>query len=538
MSRLVQHLVIPCHIDYRKSETSGVLSSATCTLEMSLTFLDLPPTVRHKIYDLAGLIRPCPIDIVEEGRRMSRRMQLDARWYEHTLEDFCSYPWWRTGRKERFFDGDLECFCPALPIQLLRVSRSMHREVENILYSQNRFKLLPLKIEGPEEKLDLEPFLRLSSNALAALRCLHIELGPCHTELIRLCKVLSAQSTPSQLSFSLSLEFPSNFVPGILDPLEDLAGLKDCAISLSRTIEEDVRGLGRIDGRSIFSLRPEPSKELRELAKFTALRLTRPTALPSKPFPFARLPAEVRAQILYFVHVGPSSNGIEIRNHRICPPRSCCVTCTPTLSICACWSRKAAYSTTCSCYSPPLSLFYVSRLMNTEATYSYFSHNRFIVGHMSFKETLEFFRSLSPLAVRSIRSLDLKIFDWQLRYWHNAKFMEPNQCYALAEFIAENFDLPRLHLYLVSSFMPGPEYDFEWVREVQWALVEPMRLLRGLKRFHVYQSMFSEDEAEMERSVMGENYDATEDGKLVGRPRNGDFPPPWVSGVARPTIPS
>jgi len=176
--------------------------------------------------------------------------------------------------------------------------------------------------------------------------------------------------------------------------------------------------------------------------------------------------------------------------------------------------------------------------MNTEAAYSYFSHNRFIVGHMSFKETLEFFCSLSPLAVRSIRSLDLNIFDWQLRYWHNGKFMEPNQCYALAEFIAENLDLPRLHLSLLSSFMPGPEYDFEWVREVQWALVEPMRLLRGLKRFHVYQSMFSEDEAEMERSVMGENYDATEDGKLVGRPRNGDFPPPWVSGLARPTIPS
>jgi len=152
---------------------------------MILTFLDLPLLLRHKIYALAGLVRPCPIHFVEGGIRKDLLRQLDPSWYRDDPEDWCWYPKRRRGLAERNNSADLECFCPALPAQLLYVSKGIHREVENVLYSQNRFTLLPerrQKAAALPNKVDIGLLQALSPQALAALRYLHIELGEYKTE--------------------------------------------------------------------------------------------------------------------------------------------------------------------------------------------------------------------------------------------------------------------------------------------------------------------------------------------------------------------
>ena len=61
----------------------------------------------------------------------------------------------------------------------------------------------------------------------------------------------------------------------------------------------------------------------------------------------------------------------------------------------------------------PFGLFNVSRLMNADAIYTCFSHNRFILGGRESASSIRFLRSLPAAAVHSLRTLDLKVNDDQ-----------------------------------------------------------------------------------------------------------------------------
>jgi len=167
--------------------------------------------------------------------------------------------------------------------------------------------------------------------------------------------------------------------------------------------------------------------------------------------------------------------------------------------------------------------------MHTDATHTLFSYNRFIVGGDA-KDSVRFFQSLNPLAARSIRNLDLKILGVQLCSWADPNGSESDQWYTLIQIIAEYCDLTRLHLCLDVGFM-GVEGEMEFsdedrpkrLREIYWELIKPMQRLRGLKRFHVFLSTLFEEEADMERSVMGEDYNAVKERKLH-RAERGPWP--------------
>ena len=109
-------------------------------MEMALSFLDLPQSLRVRIYTLAGFLRQCPIGFTCEGAR--RKLYKSPAWYYSFPEENCDY-YYRLKQGYRWQPDELrlECFCSPLPWQLLHVSRTVHDEVERILYSNNRFKL-------------------------------------------------------------------------------------------------------------------------------------------------------------------------------------------------------------------------------------------------------------------------------------------------------------------------------------------------------------------------------------------------------------
>lgn len=112
----------------------------------SFTLLLLPINIRIKIYSYCGLIRPCPIDLnIESVRQRWSAHDLATRLMSCLKVHHCQYLEMRLTIGKIEFDSGLpsglECFCPSLPHQLLRVSRAMHLEAETVLYGMNHFKV-------------------------------------------------------------------------------------------------------------------------------------------------------------------------------------------------------------------------------------------------------------------------------------------------------------------------------------------------------------------------------------------------------------
>lgn len=307
-------------------------------MDKTLSFLDLPRSLRVRIYTLADLIRQCPVNFTREGPRAG----LYNRYVRHHvfLEEDCHYYRSTCGHSSPIHELGLECFCSPLPWQLLYVSRTVHDEVERVLYSHNRFRLTTkrdkLSLSNGYDILRLEdeflaPLHALSPQASKALRSLDIECGPIFDERsaekwLQICNFLASKVALPYLSLGVSCEVQGELATTIVQELESLAGvghLKECAISL---------GTKHIE-------------ELAQLAKSTVLRLTDRSAVPAKVFPYAQLPPELRTRILYFTELVPIynevqwySDGIEIQQGKIFRPTgNCCATCTPTLAVCSCW---------------------------------------------------------------------------------------------------------------------------------------------------------------------------------------------------------
>ena len=94
-----------------------------------LTFLELPKHVRITIYTLAGLVRPCPIDMFKEGKRgpygyISRGICVED---ERILPSYAFCPF----GDHNWGDYELEdCYAPKLPLSLLRVSKHIAENMD------------------------------------------------------------------------------------------------------------------------------------------------------------------------------------------------------------------------------------------------------------------------------------------------------------------------------------------------------------------------------------------------------------------------
>lgn len=292
----------------------------------ALTFLDLPDEARQSVYALAGLTRPCPIDLLARHPRSSTRPQGSGS----------SNPCWHLKRLSGFWsthspDAPL-CACARLPLELLRVSRRVRDEALNVFLRTNRF-VLRARAARPDMLAPLaaripEAHLARMTRLVVRLNCWPCPWGhdetrssprrspdhccicdthsseadpalsrwfPAGLRMLdaweRVCARLGSGLRPGQLDLTLICDIDpadDGYVAScLLDPIKCyLPLLKSCTLRLGRASEE---------------------RHLASKASQTALALMGAEGPPqnTKSFPFDRLPWELKIRILRYTHLGP-----------------------------------------------------------------------------------------------------------------------------------------------------------------------------------------------------------------------------------------
>ena len=501
---------------------------------VTVSFLDLPRDIRVTIYGLAGVVRQCPIDLVRESRR-GAVIRAIPELQETTLPPpSCRYspnPW-----REQWLHNELpmdhECYCDAIPLQLLTCCHIIHKEAHDLLYAHNVFKLswwnLPAR----------ETFRRLSAAALATIRTLQIDLGSIERkdrmmvtveDIDSLFDIIATKCTTTRLNFTLvcSIREPKH-IGVVTQPFKRLSNLRSCAVCLDTL----------------------PDVYLGKLAKKMVLGATNHGGRASG-FPFMKLPKELRCQILEHTDLVARwrdkmwsddglviQDGLELADHK---PSYCCRRCTSSYAFCCCPHLNSSFSESCSCFLFPNAFFRVSRQFATEAREIFFSQNRFIFTGPP-DGTLSFLRRQPADMLRLIREIDFQmstsnIIDWPrpddggLRAWRT-----------VVPFLADNLNIANLAL----SIDTGPAHDtyrdlFDLdarrneIRAFHHAVIEPLHedtRFRQLRSFRVFWALFNEDEADAERAVKGPDYDSVREGKIPYSQRNPNFP----HGVPDPSL--
>ena len=498
------------------------------TTENGVTLLDLPSSVRHKIYRLAGIIRPCPIDIGTEGLR--------HRYIVSDPQKFCWYyprpkenPWNLIHRGQ----GECSCFCEPLPMQLL-VCQRIRDELIPILYGENSFKLR-WTVEG--QRL----FAQLSKNALASLSRLQIShINASSPDLPD--SILKTQCIPSKLF--LSLQFLGHTKAyRTTQQCKQLPALRAYAITCADfqgRLPRDVRRnlcLRTISDRTTFNF------PLMEFPKEIRLIILEHTGLVSKALGSLPVsPLRIRTETkrprnnprVFYTH--KREFGIDTR---------CCWTCSPSPATqCCCISEKRMHNTVhgyssnafvsssaCSCFRPPLQIFRVCRQLSAEAREVFFAQNRFIL-HSDPGGCLQFLRAQGQDSLSHIRLLELcfELEDLgELAKLSNLAQLEWEQ---LVAFISENLTLQNLFLTLRSGmnedavprwiFGDRPDWTTDELAVFYQTLSKPLSRLRGTYRFFAVLGWVHQFETGLERHVMGDDYDSAKYGKLVYGDRD-----PW-----------
>lgn len=470
-----------------------------------LSFLDLPQNIRARVFGFTDLIRECPIDLSHENVmwRVRRSPSCVRRPQDCQFHRWKPLGTWMNGSNMTV------CYCPNLPVSLLRVSRQIHAEAIAILYGQNVFKAS--YIEG----CGYTPLTSLSAPAWKFMTSLHISLckfdeaGASRQIVLEkwaaLCAYIARRITPLQLDFSVACSNSVITEPAVakhvMDPIKGLPELKNCAIRLAWKRDE----------------------HLNNVAKHMSLQASgRHTAL-YDAFPrFNRLPREIRLLILVKTELVVRSNEWEeaegIRIPTDTPEKlnlnHCCDQCTPSLAICCCQTRGAAYSTTCVCRRIPTPLFYVSRQMSYEATEIFYSHNTFLMDG-SITSMISFLHRLSPFALRRLRMIDIRPKYNQFKGWTDGETPHAHDWQSLVSFMRENLSIPNLALsldlencvdrnfLLVDDLVDDDESELAWLRDTCTEIVIPLGQLQGLRSFQVMLGRLNDYESVLEEMVLG-----------------------------------
>lgn len=171
----------------------------------------------------------------------------------------------------------------------------------------------------------------------------------------------------------------------------------------------------------------------------------------------------------------------------------------------------------------PFALFLVSHRMYWESMRVFFSHNRFVLKG-DLKDSHRFLYDLPDWAISQIRVLDLELSFWQ-SFCGASKHGIPElrQWQRLIELIHQRLRLDRLWLSVdagssTKDVLPsgtGPSRDHSAMVPRSYAkLFEPLRQLKGLRKYHVFVGAEPEYEVVAEKEVMGPDYDSAAEGKL------------------------
>lgn len=522
------------------------------------TLLSLPIKVRLKIYRYCGLIRPCPIDLnIEAIRQQWSAHDLAKRDSIGLMVHHCQYQMMRSTVSQAF-DPDLppglECFCPPLPHQLLRVCKAIHWEIETVLYGMNQFKISRY-LPGDSLKV----FSKLNPRIWQLLSSLHISLSEIPPLILgfpvrsienfdgrsvegakilqtwaAVCHSILCQIPSRQLKFSLSCNVSDvETARAVVAPLTELQATANTSISLAASPEErEIKDIAR--GAVAQSTRTEPETPASHRATLS----------------WASLPQELRFDILsrtdlvdcpfpprpFFTR---QRHGFEIESGTLLARGTeCCLDCTPTLATCACAPMRAAYSASCTCSTVPAALFRVTKQMKSEATMILFSKNRFILSG-DFAANIMFIQSKLACdsgAASYIRKLDLEISIAQLYEMRYPESEPACRWDALVASVASSLHMPKLWLSIdAGSFRDrmvhlnnDGDYDYSWLRASYTALTKPlhehMREQSRPEKFHVFLSWWIEEEEKIEKELMGQQYESASEGKLAWRARDPRFP--------------
>ncbi|MCJ1434257.1 Endonuclease III-like protein 1 [Xylographa pallens] len=427
---------------------------------------------------------------------------------------------------------DHECYCDAIPLQLLQCCRAVYHEVHDLLYAHNVFKLswwnLPAR----------ETFQRLSAGAVATITALQVDLGSIERrdrmivteeDIDKLFDIIATKCTTTKLNFTLACDVLERKRIGVVtQPFKRLTHLRSCAVCLA--------GM--------------PDVSLGKLAKQMVLGATdhvgRATA-----FPFMKLPKELRRQILEHTDLVVRwrdqmwsddglviQDGLHLADNK---PNYCCRRCTSSHAFCCCPHLNSSFSASCACFIFPSAFFRVSHQFATEAREVFFSHNRFIFTGPP-DGTLSFLRGQPAAMLRLIRQIDFQMSTSNVVNWPRPDDGGLRAWRAVVPFLADNLHLANLALAIDT----GPAHDtyrnlFDLdarrndIRDFHHAVIEPLRAdprFRHLRSFHVFWALFNDDEADAERAVKGPDYDSAREGKIPYSRRNPNFP----HGVPDPSL--
>jgi hypothetical protein len=472
------------------------------------------------------------------------------------------------------------CSCEVLPSQLLDVSRSIAREVKAVFFSENPFFVDRSLVGG------LSVLQRLGTISLSYITSLTIALSEtCHwycmgefTGLI--CpwrgkmldcghKVsLAAPPTKGEESDFLKWKRCCNQLASVLEP-KRLKLCFSCEVTDMDTAKKYTTPLLRLPELRECAIRlggnPE-NHSLQELAEMTAIQMKhRPISRQALPFRLMDLPNEIRLMILeatdlvtpfalaWSPYAAPNETRLfeihAIEGFGTVDPGwyrfACCRSCSEYR--CYCWTRQAAFSTTCTCWKVPIALFRVSSSFREDALSVFYNKNHFVVLPMPREQSgeigiLKFLKRMPMAARRYLRSVRwilpmvLTPYDYQYKEFRILEFYQ-DWVEAMA-FCARELKLEQLSLTVDMSFqISGPYTDIlkaaTWEWRIALCMSGVMALHKGWKNvfFHLFEheedwpinirigrttieAWREEREEILERRVMGQDYDACSRGKF------------------------
>lgn len=489
---------------------SKIFESSWTATRLKTSFLSLPFPVRRRIYLEAGVPHRyyCDLD------------------FEFHVDSVAASTFSRKSN---------------LPSTLLRVSRTVHEDVQTILYSENTF--VSSIDRGLHTSMNLQPLRNLSPRAISLLTHLRLTAnfitcdhkGGCrHThgkeqkpplvldccsrgniELYRewqyTIRYLAMHFTPARLRLDIDLEGlrSPEAIRLCLEPFLQVPELVACPIKLpSRSSSEAV-----------------------DLARVTIARVTRSESAASAFPRFLELPLELQTYILeytglvtpfrevecqphkyhgldlkYRIRSGLRDFGDEVHSegcdqcmHHVCRWRP------PDCADYYFCRRYGVQNPQCRCWFPPTDLFLVSRGIKETAQKIFFSSNRFIVlprrdtnyrQHICFERLhmTSFLRRVKRLgALRCLRRVEFALPVFQKDHYLFAPFAFSDWADTVEE-TRMLLDLPNLSitLYVAAiglAMQPRGVIDrqrLDFMTERYHWFLRPLSQLAGLKDFFVY----------------------------------------------------
>lgn len=455
------------------------------------------------------------------------------------------------GNCRAFYPLGAQCsHCPLLP-SLALVSRLIHDEVTSLVYGENQFVLVAdvsaasgqdltllhqlrpssaskmrqlqvviddRKLQGIEGMPDRDPSQNLNSGCREASESSdkHQIYTRAEKTLKELAELLVAWGSGPELDLHIMLG-KSEWRKELQECILALRPLRNCGLSWLRPLRARCKICGD-HCQCPPCLSPQRIKEIKQVVSRTINSCSSPMEMRR----FMEFPTELRLQILTYTGLDLShfqrdclsnevyvdQGGMDIIKERIC-----CKKCSlnshvlSALISCACPSAKSGYSTTCTCPQFPSGLFQASKLLNEEATLTFFPRARFtlsvdITTGSGWDQPMGFLKGLSKRAVRLIRMIEIAVDEEWLEHVGKSSDASWGGWPELVNYIATHCDLPQLSL----SFRG---YILQYAGYLASArMIKAMKPLRGkVKCFRAFVDDSFDDERLAEKYIMGPNYE-------------------------------